>query len=228
MNDDLFSSTENGIFHQPDGLIFSHVDVDKKPRQAGRPQKYFTKEERRAAHVVSQTKSRNRRKPLLRVCSQGARTDEWYTPAVYLDAVRAVLGGIDLDPASSLEAQQRVQAARYFTAVDNGLLQASSGRVFLNPPYSQPLIEHFAIRLVNEVQAGHVREAILLTLNNTETKWFDAAGSAATALCLPKGRIKFVDARGQLVAPPQGQVFLYFGGQVERFREVFRLFGIIR
>ena len=228
MNEGQFSSTDNSVFHQSDGLMFRHADGDHNSRRRGRPQKYFTPEERRAAHVISQTKYLNSRKPPLPVRSPGARRDDWYTPEVYLNAVRAVLGGIDLDPASSLEAQQRVQAARYFTAADNGLLQAWSGRVFLNPPYSQPLIEHFVIRLVNEVQAGHVREALLLTLNHTETKWFHVAESAAAALCLTKGRIKFVDARGQRVAPPQGQLFVYFGGQVERFRKVFRAFGSIR
>lgn len=43
---------------------------------------------------------------------------EWFTPPRYIEAVREVLGAIDLDPASSLAANRIVQAKRYFTEVD--------------------------------------------------------------------------------------------------------------
>jgi hypothetical protein len=63
-----------------------------------------------------------------------SETQEHYTPRDIVEAAREVLGGIDLDPASCLEAQQTVRAERYFTRGVNGLFQPWSGRVFLNPP----------------------------------------------------------------------------------------------
>jgi hypothetical protein len=45
---------------------------------------------------------------------------EWFTPACYIEAVRAVLGTIDLDPASCEEANRIVGATRYHTQESEG------------------------------------------------------------------------------------------------------------
>jgi DNA N-6-adenine-methyltransferase Dam/ParB-like nuclease family protein len=68
---------------------------------------------------------------------------EWYTPAAILDAARSVLGAIDLDPASCIEAQQTVNATTYYTDETDGLAQHWTGRVWLNPPYAADLIGQF-------------------------------------------------------------------------------------
>ena len=60
---------------------------------------------------------------------------EWHTPPEYLERVRAVLGGIDLDPASSKVAQKTVKAKRYFTKVEDAINREWHGRTFMNPPY---------------------------------------------------------------------------------------------
>jgi hypothetical protein len=55
---------------------------------------------------------------------------EWYTPDQYLDLAHSVLGNIDLDPASSDHAQEKVRADRHLTIETNGLAQEWRGRVW--------------------------------------------------------------------------------------------------
>jgi hypothetical protein len=91
--------------------------------------------------------------------------NEWYTPPEYIEAARAVLGAIDLDPASNAVAQEVVRAGRYFTIETNGLKQEWRGGVWLNPPYSQRLISNFVSKLCDEYNSGRVTDAIMLTNN---------------------------------------------------------------
>src|SRR5206468_3298175 len=68
-----------------------------------------------------------------------ASSDEAYTPPWLVEAARLVLGGIDLDPASCLAAQQVVQAPTWYSAAQDGLAQPWRGRMWLNPPFSDSL-----------------------------------------------------------------------------------------
>jgi ParB family chromosome partitioning protein len=156
---------------------------------------------------------------------QATGQPEWYTPPEYLEASREVLGGIDLDPASSEVAQASVRAGRFFTADDDGLTKPWKGRVFLNPPYAAELVGRFVEKLCSHYEAGDVTAAILLVNNATETAWFFEASQRAAALCLPTGRVKFLDEEGNPGAPLQGQAVLYFGGDVPAFRGVWAPFG---
>jgi ParB family chromosome partitioning protein len=159
--------------------------------------------------------------------AQGTGENEWYTPSKYIDMAKQVLGVIDLDPASSVKAQLTVGATQFFSVNDNGLNQEWRGRVWLNPPYAQPLISHFVEKLVEERSAGNVEAAILLTHNYTDTGWFHKGGEIADAICFPRGRIKFVDSDGGDCAPTQGQAFTYFGDEVEKFASVFGRIGFV-
>jgi hypothetical protein len=131
-------------------------------------------------------------------------------------------------PSRNPIAQKTIRAINHYTAADNGLVQQWHGRVWLNPPYVQPLIGQFAAKLVDEISARRVAQAIMLTHNYTDTAWFHQAEAAADLLCFTRGRIKFVDADGDECAPTQGQAFFYYGPHTDCFREIFGQFGFIR
>ena len=69
--------------------------------------------------------------------NQDSGDTEYYTPIEIVEAARAVMGGIDLDPASSETANKQIKAARIFTVETNGLIQEWHGRIWLNPPFSR-------------------------------------------------------------------------------------------
>ncbi len=153
--------------------------------------------------------------------------NEWYTPEEHVERVRKVLGTIQLDPASSALAQKTVRAKQFFTEADDGLAQEWRGKVWLNPPYAQPAIAHFVEKLASEFEAGNVSEAILLTHNYTDTAWFHRAALTAKAICFTKGRIRFVDTKGDRASPVQGQAFFYFGDRIQTFAAHFAEVGFV-
>lgn len=75
-------------------------------------------------------------------------TDEWYTPKEIIDA----LGEFDLDPCAPMRPLWRTARVMYNKEQD-GLKQKWEGRVWLNPPYSRPTIEHFITRMVEHNNA---------------------------------------------------------------------------
>ena len=152
---------------------------------------------------------------------------EWYTPQEYIEAARSVMGSIDLDPASNELANNIVKADSYFSTDNDGLTQDWNGNVWLNPPYAQPHIADFIHKLVEQHTNGNVRQAILLTHNNTDTRWFLEAAENCSAICFTTGRVKFYAPNGTIAAPASGQAFFYFGPAKAAFKDVFDEVGIV-
>ena len=158
--------------------------------------------------------------------AQGTGENEWYTPIEIIEMARVVMGGIDLDPASCEEANKVVSATSFFTAKTDGLKHDWHGRVWLNPPYSRDLMPAFVQKLLSEVNAGRVSQAIMLSHNNTDTAWFHSVCSKISCVCFPKKRIKFY--RGKNVAAPvNGQAFFYIGKNSSQFYGEFSKMGIV-
>lgn len=151
-----------------------------------------------------------------------SQSNEWYTPQCYIDAVREVLGEIDLDPASNAEANRVVRARRYYDAATNGLEQPWSGRVFLNPPYGGEHVP-FVDRLIKEHEQGNVTAAILLVGGNFDTTWF--APLFGYQICWVDHRIPFYSLTASSSQPVRSSVFVYLGKERRLFRKVFRQFG---
>lgn len=159
--------------------------------------------------------------------SHNSGENEWYTPPEYLKAARAVLGVIDLDPASTKAANGNVQAEKFYTLKDDGLTKEWAGRVWMNPPYASELIGKFTNKLTQHYLKDDISEALVLVNNATETAWFQEMAKHAAAISLVSPRIRFLSPDGTTGAPLQGQVILYFGDNKEGFQQEFERFGLV-
>ena len=147
---------------------------------------------------------------------------EWYTPAVYIDAARDCMGGIDLDPASCEAANAIVQADRFFALEDDGLVQPWVGRVWLNPPYTSKAMAGFVDRF-----AAHDHGCILVN-TVTETAYGQILLQACPVVCFHAGRISFSSPHGQKAGSGTvGQMIGYRGPTPEAFADAFAPFGTI-
>lgn len=107
--------------------------------------------------------------------------DEWYTPGYIVEAC----GNFDLDPCAASDAQYHLAPVNY-TKADDGLSKEWSGRVWLNPPYSQPLQTLFIERLI-----AHGNGIALIPLHTDNRMWQNIILPAATAIFFIRRRIAF-------------------------------------
>ena len=152
-------------------------------------------------------------------------SDEWYTPIDHIEAARVVLGGIDLDPASCAYANQTIRAKTFYDKEADGLAHEWRGRVWLNPPYSQPLAAQFGAKLIEEYEAGRVIAAVMVQNASTDTGWFHDL-AAKCWICLTRGRINFDREDGESAANRYGQAFFYLGPEPKRFVSIFKGLGL--
>lgn len=166
-----------------------------------------------------------------------SKSNEWYTPSVYIEAARKVMNGIDLDPASCKLANQTVKAAKYFSKEDDGLAHVwKAESVWLNPPYGRTRPEKtgstrsyqkfFVEKLLREYAQGNIDQAVLLLLGNScFTKYFQPLWQYP--LCFHDGVITFRKANGKWDDFGFGTIFVYLGPNETKFIEAFSKFGRI-
>lgn len=160
-----------------------------------------------------------------------SKTSEWYTPNVYIDGVREVLGHIDVDPASNDIANLTVKADLYYTKESDGYnrdwhtAQFTPARLFLNPPYQRETAR-WTEKLIQQYEFGFVSEAILLVNATPDRQWFWSLW--VYPICFVKKRIHFVSPNpGEKSRPTHPSCFVYFGENQDKFRKVFSKFGPI-
>ena len=147
---------------------------------------------------------------------------EWNTPPEIIEAARDCMGGIDLDPASNVTAQQIVQAERYYTVQDDGLAQPWNGRVWMNPPYRGGAINRFIEKLI---ASPGVQQAVVITGPYHDTKYGQSLAGASNCLCLVAGRIKFLKGANEREAPPFASVIHGVRVDAGRFQSAFSGMG---
>jgi hypothetical protein len=160
------------------------------------------------------------------------KTDQWHTPQWVIGKSDIVLGGIDLDPASSEIANVRVGAKRFFTKRDAPLDQPWMGAVFVNPPSGDTgrlLPKAFWNKLLAEIAAGNTTHALFLAyrLEMVRTTQVKCAHSLLEfPTCIFERRLVFVNKLG---APLDGNMspscITYVPGSKDKTALFVREFG---
>ena len=133
-------------------------------------------------------------------------TDEWYTPKGLINSILSGGGKFDLDPCAPVNRLWDT-ALKHYTKEDDGLSKDWEGRVWLNPPYSRPLIEQFVHKMVQH------NNGIMLLFNRCDSKMFqEEIFPHAKAMIFLRKRIRFFRPDGtQGNSPGCGSVLIAFG-----------------
>ena len=115
---------------------------------------------------------------------------------------------------------------RWFSKEDDGLRQKWHGRVWMNPPYSKPLLGPFVTKLCEELSAGDVSRHHAGE-QQYRRRMVSRSRRDSTSHLLTRGRIGFLTDSGEQGSPLQGQAFFYYGMQPEVFADVFNDIGMV-
>ena len=161
-----------------------------------------------------------------------SESNEWYTPPEYTDSAAKVMGGIDLDPASNKQAQQWIQANRYYTQDDDGFNRSwSSDSIWLNMPYGKKNKEK-----ANYGASAWVQKAIdtykenlcpqIIILGRGDSK--PATWLQENTICCISRRIAFLHPTDtEKTNPVPGTKIFYLGKNWHSFAEEFKQYGAI-
>lgn len=164
-------------------------------------------------------------------------TDEWFTPLGILALVQQFYADKQwLDVASCELAQEYVKAPLGFFSKENSALDGSweADAIWMNPPYSQALVSHFAKRFLWAYHGAPylgfepvIKEGLVLVNSSTETNWFQMLAQSASIRLDIRGRLKFWHPERQSKnRATQGQTIFYFGNRTKEFMSTFNYLGL--
>jgi phage N-6-adenine-methyltransferase len=157
---------------------------------AGRPRLYCSDACRQHAY---------RRRPV-RSVHFSSQTDEWATPPELFARLDAEFG-FTLDPCATAD---NAKCDTFFTKAEDGLVQAWTGRVFVNPPYGREIGRWMAKALEAARMTAEV--VVCLVPARTDTVWWHNAAAHGEVRFL-KGRLRFGEARSGAPFPSAVLVF---------------------
>ena len=158
--------------------------------------------------------------------NQTSGNTEYYTPPAIVEAARQVMGGIDLDPASSLMANAYVNAHQYYNELHDGLSKVWRGRVWMNHPFGRNSNPAWIFNLIDHHERGLVEQACCITFACTSEAWFRPL--FAYPMCFLSPRTNYLGPDGETVrGVTKGSVVTYLGPNVSGFVQCFASFGAV-
>lgn len=186
--------------------------------------------------------------------NQDSRNYEYYTDPAYTNLARQLLGGIELDPASSPAANRHVKADRIFTIDDDGLSQPWTCKtLWINHPFSRgearcttdrskcnkkvckdrgyhideriPSNKEWIDKLVNSFKTGAIRgEALSITYAATSETWFRPLQQYPQVYLVP--RCNYFLPNGKIKkGVTKGSVITFLTRERDRIHDFQSIFG---
>lgn len=169
---------------------------------------------------------------------------EYYTDPKIAEAARSMMGGIDLDPASSAGANEVIRAIVFHGPHDNSMSRPWMGRVWMNHPFgrqedacppdcTKEHIHHsypyhgnaaWINKLMEEWEGGNVEEALCITYACTSEKWFQPLLDFPQCFLCPRTNYYLPDGTIKK-GVTKGSVITYIGDRETRFHRYFKSFG---
>jgi phage N-6-adenine-methyltransferase len=125
-------------------------------------------------------------------------SDEWSTPQDVVDVLSGWFGPFDLDPCCRPET---AKAPAFFAKGDDGLTQPWHGRVWVNPPYSDP--RPWIEKAIQTVESGEARRVVMLLPCSTDTAWFHDLVIPHADIVFMRGRVRFLGWMGTPIGSPK-------------------------
>ncbi len=163
-------------------------------------------------------------------------SNEWYSPPDIVESARAVLGIIDLDPATSDLANKTIRAERIITedSLSSNWADERPVSIYLNAPGGKVGNQSQAVLFWQKLQdlrvAGDLKHAIVIcfSMEIFQTSQQCAHSVVDFPLCIPGKRLKYSAPEGKPRSPTHASAIVYVPGtfdSTEVFVANFKKFG---